>query len=82
MTSVEPQQTHLNGAGDAQMGQAQPMTAYNQANAPVSSNPPENLYPKVNPKPGQAVGPSGNQVSNDVARTMIEAVRSGDLERL
>lgn len=38
-------------------------------------------YPKVLPRPGQAVGPTGAQIPPHICKILIDAVKSGDLQK-
>lgn len=43
--------------------------------------PPPALYKKIQPRPGQAVGPTGAIIPPHICKILIEAVKSGDLQR-
>ena len=42
----------------------------------------DRVYPRVVPAPGQPVGPSGNPVQPHIAKQILEAVKTGEIERV
>jgi hypothetical protein len=45
------------------------------------SKPPAAQYKRVQPRPNQAVGPTGAIIPPHICKIFIEAVKSGDLQR-
>lgn len=46
-----------------------------------NSKPPPPKFSKVMPRPNQAVGPTGAQIGPHICKILIEAVKSGDLQK-
>ena len=47
----------------------------------LNSKPPPPKYSRVMPRPNQAVGPTGAQIGPHICKILIEAVKSGDLQK-
>ena len=45
------------------------------------NRPPPQKFGKVMPRPNQAVGPTGAQIGPHICKILIEAVKSGDLQK-
>lgn len=50
--------------------------------APVEEEKTQQPVKRLKPNPGQPVGPTGAQVSAQICKSIIEAVKSGDRERV